>query len=379
MSGRSPDSPDPRREFEGQWGTRGTRGIRGGAAAKRKREAWIRFQSEQTGVDPSQIPVVHAGGQSRPLYTPSSWEPESQLSDSEVEIVAEQVVVPDTNIEGAFSLSAPVSREAGSLRPQPKLLTLKPKSRSSPAVAPSTAPAPSQVAASSSSSRARPSRAPVPEPVNPPPSVRSLAKLHPSVELFLPNSEEWNRKVNEFPVRLAGERIVAVDWHQVSDVFRFNSKSCERIGPQYELPRGVSRAYSAINNWKRPGDLLIILSHINNSQFNKEQLLWTIFCNPAAIEAIDLVVVTRERCGVSGKLYALGALSPLSTTCSLIDDNLEVAHEFSRFNQFCKQSCLELFHIRVPRKPSAEETGFESAWNIEEHLPRVRQFLERGR
>ena len=156
MSGRSPDSPDPRREFEDKWGKRGTRGIRGGAASKRKRDAWIRFQSEQTGVHPSQVPVVYAGGLSRPLYTPASWEPENQLSDSEVEVVAEQVVIHETELESAFSLSAPVSREAGSLRP--RLLTLKPESRSSPAVAPSTAPAP--IAASSSSSRPVPSRAP---------------------------------------------------------------------------------------------------------------------------------------------------------------------------------------------------------------------------
>ena len=91
MSGNSPDPSDPRADFERNWGTRGTRGIRGGASAKRKREAWIRFQSEQTGLDRSQIPVVHAGGLSRPLYTPAHWEPESQFSDSEVEIVAEQV------------------------------------------------------------------------------------------------------------------------------------------------------------------------------------------------------------------------------------------------------------------------------------------------
>ena len=202
MSGNSPDSPDPRREFEEQWGRRGTRGIRGGASAKRKRDAWIRFQSEQTGVPPDQIPVVHAGGLSRPLYTPTSWEPVNQLSDSDVEIVAEQVVIHETDLEGVFSLSAPVSREAGSLRP--KLLASKPKSRSSSAVAPSTAPAPVAAsssssrpvpsrapesgAASSSSSRPIPSRAPVPEPVNPPssasssgpsPAVRRLAKLHP--------------------------------------------------------------------------------------------------------------------------------------------------------------------------------------------------------
>ena len=188
-------------------------------------------------MDRSQIPVVHAGGLSRPLYTPAHWEPESQFSDSEVEIVAEQVVVPDTDIEGAFSLSAPVSREAGSLRP--RLLTLKPKSRSSPAVAPSRAPAPapssapSQVAASSSSSRPAPSRAPVPEPVNPPssssssgphPAVRKSAKFHSSIELYLPNGEQWDKRISDYPIRLAGERVVAVDWHQVSDTFRHNAK-----------------------------------------------------------------------------------------------------------------------------------------------------------
>ena len=399
MSGNSPDSPDPRREFEEQWGRRGTRGIRGGASAKRKRDAWIRFQSEQTGVPPDQIPVVHAGGLSRPLYTPTSWEPVNQLSDSDVEIVAEQVVIHETDLEGVFSLSAPVSREAGSLRP--KLLASKPKSRSSSAVAPSTAPAPVAAsssssrpvpsrapesgAASSSSSRPIPSRAPVPEPVNPPssasssgpsPAVRRLAKLHPSIELYLPNGEQWDRKITEYPIRLAGERIVAFDWHQVSDTFRFNSRSCDRIGDRYELPRGVSQAYQSVDSWKRPGDLRIILSHINNSRHNKEQLLWTIFQNQPAV---DLVVITSERCGISGKLYALGALSPYSTTCCLIDDNPEVAHEFHRFNQYYKKSNLEFFHIRVPRKPSVEETGFDSAWNVEQHLPKIREFLERGR
>ena len=80
MSGDSPDLPDPRAEFESQFGMRGSRGIQGGKSAKRKREAFIRHQSAQTGVDPSQVPVVHSGGQSRPLHTT----PESAQSDSEV-------------------------------------------------------------------------------------------------------------------------------------------------------------------------------------------------------------------------------------------------------------------------------------------------------
>ena len=148
MSGRSPDSPDTPNVSLRNSGEKGAPGgIGGGVSAKRKRDAWIRFQSEQTGLPPEQIPVVHAGGLSRPLYTPTSWEPVNQLSDSDVEIVAEQVVIHETDLEGAFSLSAPVSREAGSLRPQ--LLASKPKSRAS-----------SAVAASSSSSRPVPSQAP---------------------------------------------------------------------------------------------------------------------------------------------------------------------------------------------------------------------------
>ena len=331
---------------------RPARGMRGGKAARRKRDAWIRFQSGETGLPPEEIPVVHAGGLSRPLYTPTSWEPVNELSDSDVEIVAEQVVIHDTDLEGLFPLSAPVSREAGSLRP--KLLASKPKSRASSAVAASSSssrPVPSRApesgSASSSSSRPIPSRAPVPEPVNPPsssasssgpsPAVRRVAELHPSIELYLPNGEQWDRKINEYPIRLAGERIVAFDWHQVSDTFRFNSRSCERIGDRYELPRGVSQAYQSVDSWKRPGDLLIILSHINNSRYNKEQLLWTIFQNQPAV---DLVVITSERCGVSGKLYALGALAPYSTTCCLIDDNPEVAHEFHRFNQYTTRRAI---------------------------------------
>ena len=64
--------------------------------AKRKREAYVRFQAEQTGVDPSQVPVVHSGGQSRPLGTTPLWEPESAQSDS-----AEQIVVPDSDARSA--------------------------------------------------------------------------------------------------------------------------------------------------------------------------------------------------------------------------------------------------------------------------------------
>ena len=102
--------------------------------------------------------------------------------------------------------------------------------------------------------------------------------------------------------------MVAFDWHQVSDTFRHNAGSCDRIGDRYELPKGVLGAWSAVDSWKRPGDLLVIISHIHESQYNKDQLLWTIYQNQPKV---DLVIITKERCGVAGKLYALGALSPL--------------------------------------------------------------------
>jgi len=70
--------------------------------AKRKREAYVRFQAEQTGVDPSQVPVVHSGGQSRPLGTTPLWEPDSlralKVSQSDS---AEQIVVPDSDARSA--------------------------------------------------------------------------------------------------------------------------------------------------------------------------------------------------------------------------------------------------------------------------------------
>lgn len=183
--------------------------------------------------------------------------------------------------------------------------------------------------------------------------------------------------LDQFPIRVSGERIVAFDWHQVSDAFRFNSRSCERLSDQYVLPDGVLQSFREVADAKRDGDLVIVLSHIHQSQYNGDQLLWAVYINQLPI---DLVVITKERCGVAGKLYALGALSPYSTECCLVDDNIEIALEFAAFNEhFPSESRLEFFHVRVPKKPTCEETGFPSAWNVQGHLAGIRDFLNRGR
>ena len=61
------------REYEREWGNPGTRrSIRGGKSARRKGEAYIRYQEAQ-GVE--QIPVARPGGQQRPLGTSRHWSP----------------------------------------------------------------------------------------------------------------------------------------------------------------------------------------------------------------------------------------------------------------------------------------------------------------
>ena len=64
MSGGA--DPDPLGSFETGYGSRGTRGIRGGKSAKRKREAYLKWQ-ESEGQDRASIPIGHTGGQAR-LY-----------------------------------------------------------------------------------------------------------------------------------------------------------------------------------------------------------------------------------------------------------------------------------------------------------------------
>ena len=59
------------------------RGIRSGAAAKRRRTAFARNATEEQGVPVEKIPIVHSGGQSRPLFTPRLWDPESSEEEAQ--------------------------------------------------------------------------------------------------------------------------------------------------------------------------------------------------------------------------------------------------------------------------------------------------------
>ena len=85
--------------FETGYGSRGTRGIRGGKAAKRKREAYLNWQESQ-GQSRASTPIVHAGGQSRPLYTSPFWHPEeSDPSGDEAAVEAVEAALEDRATE----------------------------------------------------------------------------------------------------------------------------------------------------------------------------------------------------------------------------------------------------------------------------------------
>ncbi|CAE7439697.1 unnamed protein product [Symbiodinium natans] len=86
------------------------RGIRSGRSAKRKREAHQRRQfilHPEHYSDPSQVPVVHQGGQQRPLYTLPTWEPHYTSDEEEVEVV--QVISEPSSSSKAPALSGPAT------------------------------------------------------------------------------------------------------------------------------------------------------------------------------------------------------------------------------------------------------------------------------
>ena len=179
-------------------------------------------------------------------------------------------------------------------------------------------------------------------------AVRRNIKVADSVQLFAVNQYHWKTQISSFPIRSGTERVVAIDWHQVTDTFRFGERSVARVSNDYKLPEGVLEFYREVSAAKRPGDVLVICSHIwkSQSQTNLDNLMWTVKENNLPV---DLVIVTSEQTGKEGKLH--------NTRLLLLDDNSEI----------------KFLHIRVPRKPRVSD--WPEAWNVLEHVGRAREFL----
>ena len=90
------------------------RGIRSSRSAKRKREAYQRAQCilyPERYSDPLEVPVVHQGGQSRPLYSLTTWDSLYTSDEEEVEVV--RVMSEPSSSSKAPALSGPVPKRLG--------------------------------------------------------------------------------------------------------------------------------------------------------------------------------------------------------------------------------------------------------------------------
>ena len=202
--------------------------------------------------------------------------------------------------------------------------------------------------------------------------VRRSVQVADSVQLFAVGQEHWKTRINSFPIRSGTERVVAVDWHQVTDTCRFGERSAARISEEYRLPDRVLQFYRQVAAIKQPGDLLVVCSHIHQSEYNLNNLLWAVQVNNLPI---DIVIVTAERIGRAGTLFTLAALTPYSSKVLLLDDNYEISQEWLAHRE--RFVDIRFCHIKVPRKPKVSD--WPSAWNVLDHWDEVRGFLTEGR
>ena len=137
------------------------------------------------GIPIEQVPVVHQGGQSRPLHTSPYWipdasDPEVVSSDEAVEAVeaptSDQVTsVIDLTQLGFYSRLSQATPEVQQLVPRSKLFSRTRVSPNNPLLRPR----PSSAASSSSAAP--------PEPASIPPSIRPQGiEVDDSVRIFVP-------------------------------------------------------------------------------------------------------------------------------------------------------------------------------------------------
>ena len=468
MSDRSRSPPPDRKP---------ARGIRGGKAARRKREAYLRHQEAQ-GFDRRSVGIIHSGGLARPLCTPCTWEPES-TTDEEGETA--EFVDPEglqQNLVDIVDLEAPAPLLPLS-RPTPETVLLKarPKGPQQPSYPPPAKPAgpkqpsyppPAKLAgpkqpdypppavqgsrgvrpsssSSATSSIPKPSAAPkvvvrpavpkvaapkvvlrpavpkvavpVPKVAVPVPKVavpkvavskaaapvvdpastapktppkrapvidleRPSSSSSVSVRSFVPISQQFLRGVEAFSFNDCGDlrqrfletigtlgqegRVIAIDWHQVSDTWRLNRREAARADQHTGAlpPRQVVEFYNVVKENLQSQDRLIILSHIERSERNRNFLLKSVeHCGLP----VDLVVITSSRTGLGGKAAVLQALlgqREIGRSC-ILDDNLQVLTEVKELGGLS-------LHIKTQRR---ESWAGRSEWNISAQWPFVKVFL----
>ena len=220
----------------------------------------------------------------------------------------------------------------------------------------------------------------VASPKTPPKAVASVSSTV-SVRSFQPINQERLRGVEAFSCNDSGDlqqqflgtigtlgqegRVIAVDWHQVTDTWRLNRREASRADQNTgALPRQVIEFYSVVREHLKRQDRLVILSHIERSERNRRFLLESVeHCQLP----VDLVLITQNRTGNGGKAAVLQALlgeQNISRAC-ILDDNLQVLTEI-------KESSGLALHVKTHRR---ETWDGRSEWNISSHWQYVRLFL----
>lgn len=327
------------------------------------REKYVRREAERLGVAESEIPVLHAGGTSRPLHTPSTWEPNPGSEDEEV----------------VYPLTQPLDLEQIHLIPKAKLWDCKlerknliPKatgpsspyeggrrqvfleSGSSGSVSTASGSKDLQAVSASSGSKdlqvtsdSSRSQDVVIE--------RVLVTFDRSVELFVWDRQILDPNYQRTLTKFAGSRgqieksgfdCVVFDWRQVLDTDRETKRWTTRISADGKVP---PRHSDTLWNLRRLiSDLkaeceIVICSHIHESEGNRQRLLATVQTSQLPV---GTVIITTERDGPIGKYHTLRKFT--SGRLLIFDDNESVLKEFLRNSSACCQ-------VRKPRAPVLKE------------------------
>ena len=105
-------------------------------------------------------------------------------------------------------------------------------------------------------------------------------------------------------------RVVAVDWHQVTDTWRLNRRDASRADEETaDLPKQVLEFYRVVRSYLRPQDKIVILSHIERSGRNKRFLLRAV--NHCQLP-VDLVFDHPESRGERWKICGVASVAGLS-------------------------------------------------------------------
>ena len=124
-------------------------------------------------------------------------------------------------------------------------------------------------------------------------------------------------------VAVAQGRLIAIDWHQVTDVCRYSGRRHVQATDNGQIPADVATFYNKVNRRLCAGDCQIVLSHIERSADNLQRVLRGVRQSRLPV---SYVFVTERRSGIGGKTEVaqnlLHSLNLQGRAC-LFDDNLE--------------------------------------------------------